>query len=201
MWDCIKNLFRIGSKTSDDEPNTSGAVTTANTNILGKTQPVLILVPYGTHVKLPNLDVNMATWQQEANEEALVGMPFDIKNVDILTGNSGLAYGIPAEDERLIFKDTGIIAFKIGEVDTGDFLARFNELKAGFDQLKQDFNDFVTSVHNSDVVPHTHTFNYNAGVTPSNGTTNTAVIGTGTESTASIDNAKIDEIEVPPYTP
>lgn len=30
---------------------------------------------------------------------------------------------------------------------TGDFLVKYNELKSGFDQLKDDFNAFLTHVH------------------------------------------------------
>lgn len=65
---------------------------------------------------------------------------------------------------------------------TGDFLARFNELKSGFDELKSDFNSFVTTKFNT----HTH------GET---GGTTTTPAPTGTPSTASIDNAKIEEFE------
>lgn len=64
---------------------------------------------------------------------------------------------------------------------SADFLARFNELKAGFDQLKSDHNDLV-SKYNS----HQHV--------ETGGTTATTAT-TATPSTASIDNAKINELK------
>lgn len=58
---------------------------------------------------------------------------------------------------------------------TGDFLAKFNELKTGFDQLKSDFNTFLIHVH---------------------GSSGTPPVPPQTPSTASIDNAKIEDITV-----
>jgi hypothetical protein len=63
-------------------------------------------------------------------------------------------------------------------------MVRFNELKSGFDQLKQDVNSFITTKYNL----HQHV--------ETGGTTDVTVL-TGTSSTASIDNAKITKIEVP----
>lgn len=64
-----------------------------------------------------------------------------------------------------------------GTVEFGgntDNLVRFSELKAGFDQLKSDFNTFLTHVHGG------------AGTPPA---------PPQLPSTASIDSAKIDEIK------
>lgn len=71
--------------------------------------------------------------------------------------------------------------------DDSDNAVRFSELKSGFDELKSDFNSFVSSTYN----PHVHT-----GVTPGPGSTGTTP-SIGTSSVASIDNSKIDEIKVP----
>jgi hypothetical protein len=61
-------------------------------------------------------------------------------------------------------------------------LARFQELKSGFDTLKTDFNNFVTA--------------YNSHMHPTAGTgAPSPPTVTGTSSTASIDSAKIDEIK------
>lgn len=57
---------------------------------------------------------------------------------------------------------------------TGNFLTKFNELKSGFDQLKGDFNAFLLHVHGG------------AGTPPA---------PPATPSTASIDNAKADNIK------
>lgn len=64
-----------------------------------------------------------------------------------------------------------------------DFMVRFNELKTGFDQLKSDFNDFVSNTYNTHVHP-----------SPAGGSTGTTP-SLGTPSAASIDNAKIAEIK------
>ncbi len=60
-------------------------------------------------------------------------------------------------------------------------LARFEELKTGFDQLKNDFNTLIT-LYNA----HIH-------ATPSGASSPT--VSTGTASTASIDSSKINEIK------
>lgn len=61
-------------------------------------------------------------------------------------------------------------------------MVRFEELKTGFDQLKSDFNTFI-SAYNSHMHP-------TAGTGPPSPPT-----ATGTASTASIDSSKIDEIK------
>lgn len=63
---------------------------------------------------------------------------------------------------------------------TGDFMVRFDELKTGFDKLKSDFNGFLTHVHGA------------AGTPP---------VPVVLPSTASIDDAKIDEIKTTNFTP
>ena len=69
---------------------------------------------------------------------------------------------------------------------TGDFAVRFSDLKTGFDQLKSDFNNFITQKYNL----HTHPV-----IAVGSPTSPTTLIGTS--STSSIDSAKIDTIEVP----
>jgi hypothetical protein len=73
--------------------------------------------------------------------------------------------------------NTGIIEIN----GNTDFAVAFNDLKVEFDKLKNDFNN------------HTHTFNYNAGPTPSSGTTNTGL----PQNTSNIDNAKVTEVLLP----
>lgn len=77
----------------------------------------------------------------------------------------------------------GDIIFNSGS----DNAVRFSELKTGFDQLKQDFNKFVTTIYNVHVHP---------GVL-SGGASTLITTNVGTSTTASIDNAKIDNIKVP----
>jgi hypothetical protein len=77
-----------------------------------------------------------------------------------------------------------------------DFMVRYNELETAFNQLKQDHDDFINNQHNASVVPHTHTFSYNAGPTPASGSTSPAVITTGLPSTADITPAKVDNMKI-----
>lgn len=63
-------------------------------------------------------------------------------------------------------------------------LARFQELKAGFDQLKADLNDLISKYNT-----HVH-----SGVSTGGGVSGTTST-TDTASTASIDDAKIDQIK------
>lgn len=60
-----------------------------------------------------------------------------------------------------------------------DFMVRFNELKSGFDQLKNDFNT------------HTHITTATIGASPTPGT----IAPPTSPSAASIDNSKISEIK------
>ena len=119
----------------------------------------------------------------QGNEESLIGLPMDPDNNDSLDDGE-VSIGIPAGADRIIFKNDGRIVFKVGTTEGGDFMVRFNELKSGFDELKQDFNDLVTAYNT-----HTHP------------TAPTGPISTpsspGTASTATVDDAKIEEIEVP----
>lgn len=65
-----------------------------------------------------------------------------------------------------------------------DNMVRFSELKTAFDQLKSDFNSFVST-----------TFNVHTHVSASPGSPTATPVPTGTTSTANIDPAKIDEIK------
>lgn len=64
-----------------------------------------------------------------------------------------------------------------------DFLARFNELKDGFDTLRSDHNTLVTI--------------FNAHLHPVVGANTGFPTVTGSQSTASIDSAKIDSLKCP----
>lgn len=191
MLNSIKNIFKIGLKTKTIDEQT------IEVEYLGKKQNVLLAVPYGTFVKLPDEDITTLIWPESGNEDVLIGLATDIENRDDDLEKLEVSYGIPTLKDRIKFSKDEKIIFIIGDTSGGDFAVRYNELETAFNELKDDFNNFVRDVHNSDVVPHTHTFNYNAGPTPSSGTTATAVIGTGMETSADITPAKIEEIELP----
>ncbi len=67
-----------------------------------------------------------------------------------------------------------------------DFAVAFNDLKTGFDQLKSDYNTFVTTKYNL----HTHVSVTSLG-------TPTVPVPTGSSTAASIDASKIDTVKVP----
>jgi len=80
----------------------------------------------------------------------------------------------------IILKENGDIEIN----GNGDNMVRFSDLKSGFDTLKEDFNNFITTFNS-----HVH-----AGVTPGGGST--AITPTpGSTSTADIDDSKIDNIK------
>lgn len=84
---------------------------------------------------------------------------------------------------------------------TGDYLTRFDELKAGFDDLKSDFNDLVQK-HNS-LLTEYKTHIHGGGTGPGGNTlvmTPTSTQTNAATSSASIDNAKIEEIETIPHS-
>lgn len=172
----LKNIFKIGRKSSTE------TMRKIKISFLDKVQNALNYSPYGLQSNPPD-NIPIGLLSDQGNEESLVGLPFDPDNKDELSDGE-VSIGIPAGADRIIFKNDGRIVFKIGSVEGGDFMARFNELKVGFDELKQDYNDHITA--------------YNAHIHPDpvSGTTGTPTV-TGTPSTASIDDAKIDEIEVP----
>lgn len=66
-----------------------------------------------------------------------------------------------------------------------DFIARFSELKNGFDQLKSDFNTFINTQYNV----HVHT-----GVTTGAGSS-AVTPQLGSPSSASIDGSKVDNVK------
>lgn len=67
-----------------------------------------------------------------------------------------------------------------------DFAVAFNDLKSGFDQLKSDFNNLITAYN-----AHVH-----SGVTTGPGLSGPGA-PQGIQTTASIDNSKVDEVRLP----
>lgn len=85
-----------------------------------------------------------------------------------------------AEKTYLHLKNDGLMEL----AGNADFAVRFSELESGFNQLKSDFNSFITATYNT----HTH-------VTPAGPSAKPLPVGTS--SAASIAGAKISEIKVP----
>jgi hypothetical protein len=169
-------MFKIGIKVKNIKNHI------IQTIFQGSKYPTVLVVPYGQFVNAPD-DLPVGILCDQEHAESQYGFVMDLQNLETLESGE-IALGIPTKKARIYFRETGNINFKIGDTEGGDFAARFNELKAGFDELKTDFNDLVTA-YNS----HQHP---TAAVGPPSPPT-----VSGSSSTASIDDAKIEEIELP----
>lgn len=126
--------------------------------------------PYGTDSN--PIKGMTAVYSQTSNKKDRVIIGYINKN------------GLAASGEHRTFStdDDGVVKFFIWQKKDGtceiggnsDFMVRFNALKSGFDQLRQDFNT------------HVHT-----GVQTGGGSSGVPA----TPSSASIDNAKIEQIK------
>lgn len=174
----LKNIFKLGKKIA------TISAKLIQVEFQGKKQPAVLYMPYGTFSNPADGNIT-GLLSDQGNEESMIALVMDIANQETLESGE-VAFGIPAETTRIYFREDGHITFKIGDTEGGDFAARFNELKSGFDTLKTDFNNLVT-LFNS----HPHT-----GVTTGAGTSGPPATP-GTSSVASIDDAKIAEIEFP----
>ena len=94
--------------------------------------------------------------------------------------NTGEVELIANGSATLIAKDDGTIEIN----GNADNMVRYSELKTGFDQLKQDFNNFIT-IYNAHVHP---------GVTSGSASTSPPPVS-GSSSGASINASKIDNVK------
>lgn len=152
----------------------------------GKKQPGIIYIPYGMFVNIQK-DIPTGILLDQGNEESLVLLPFDIENREDLEENE-IGFGIPSEKARMYFRK-GKITFKTDDTEGGDYAVRYLELKSAFDELKQDLNDLVSAFNS-----HMHA---TAAPGPPSPPTPIPSIIPASTSTASVDDAKIDKIELP----
>ena len=162
----IKNIIKAGILLSTlDEKR-------VQIETLGKKQSALLLQPYGLEINPPVDNILCVLLSESGNEDSMIAIPFDIDKI---------------ATTKIIIENDNKIIFVVDGKEGGDFMARFNELKSGFDQLKSDFNSFITTAYNT----HVH-----SGVTTGPGFSGPGA-PLGSSSAASIDSAKIDNIEVP----
>ena len=90
---------------------------------------------------------------------------------------------IKNDKSEIILKDDGIVEIN----GNADFAVAFNDLKTAFDQLKNDFNNFVTIKYNLHVHPGVLSGGASTAVTPA----------TGTATAADMSNAKVAEVKLP----
>lgn len=151
----LKNLIKAGIQTKVIDTDL------IEIEVMGKKQQARIIKPYGIEIDPPQDGLMYLLLSESGNEDSMLAIPVDI---------DGLI------EPKIIFKDNLKIIFKIGDKEGGDFMARFNELESGFNQLRSDHNNFLVHVH---------------------GASGTPPVPPAVPSTASIATAKIENIEVP----
>lgn len=107
--------------------------------------------------------------------------------------NDNIAPSMNEGEQKIYSSNSGGIQAFINFLNTGileingnsDFAVRFNALEIGFNQLRTDFNTFITTVHDL----HSHP------TAPAGPVSVPSILGT--PSTASIASAKINTVKVP----
>lgn len=143
-------------------------------------------LPHGIDSKPNKEDLTVFADTNENGSPIILGT---VKNSSVTEEGETRIYATDSdgvEQFSMILKNSGQLQFG----GTGDYLARFNELKAGYDQLKSDFNSLVSSYN-----AHIHITTATVGPSAVPGVISPTV-SSAAPSTASIDAAKIDEIEV-----
>jgi hypothetical protein len=102
--------------------------------------------------------------------------------------NSGETAFYSEHGQKIHHHDDGTTSFN----DGADFMVRFTKLEEGFNQLRTDLNSLVTSYN-----AHIHPIAGAVQAAPPVPVTSAVTVSQSTFSTASIAQAKIDEIKVP----
>ena len=143
-------------------------------------------IPYGLQSNAPaTADIVSLLLAVAADEENLVAMNQDINNRDKNLDTGEVAIGVPSLKTRIRFTKDKKIIVNIDGTDGGDYIAKFNELKAGFDQLKNDVNSLISAYN-----LHVHAITTAPG-------TSAPTLSTANLSSASIDSSKLAAFEVP----
>ena len=125
------------------------------------------------------------------------GVRFRIGSLDIIIGAFNYKVPLPDNqgDSKVYSTDADgnekatckLLADGTIEINgNSDFAVAFNDLKAGFDKLKSDYNTFLTTIYNL----HTHVSVTSLG-------TPTVPIPVGTGTIASIDASKVAGVKLP----
>ena len=189
IMNIIKNIFKQGKKIRTISPKLIEA------EFQGKKQPVFLYTQYGTLINPPN-DLIVGLLADQGNEESLMAFITDTENREEMEEGE-IGFGIPSLKARIYFRNNGKITFKVDDTEGGDFAVRFLELKAGFDELKDNFNNLESAL--SSIISGAPILE------PGNGSPSAlqaALAGSFTvsaplPSTASIDDSKVEEIELP----
>lgn len=166
------NIYTMEGTFYDDVPFYGGTVDKKTKNLRGiffppcKDQMVGLMFVKG-HFESPYCAFSVPhPWESNKDRE-LFGTKIQEQLEDV--ENGGIFH---SSGSKILFRKNGDVVIN----DDTDFAVAFNDLKAGFDQLKSDFNAFLLHVHGA------------AGTPP---------VPPALPSTASVDAAKIDAIKVP----
>lgn len=187
----IKAMIQWGrqSKKTDD----SGRDQIAQVESTGsKPFSVVYVYPYGLSANAPT-ECNVLQFNMNGSAKGKTGIPSmmenrfrDLKEWEVVIGN----YSTKA---HLLFSESGDIHISPTSSESKDWAVQFTEMKAAFDQLRNEFNALVTAYNG-----HVH----NVAALPSVGTPPPMIPTIVTQlqassSTASMDGAKVEKVRLP----
>jgi len=146
------------------------------------------IASFGSDFNAPDNTRVLTTDSRNKDESYTLGVLNDFQITDLKKGES-VSFSTNETGTELKgyikFRNDGTME-QNGDVD---FLAGFTKLKEGFDKLKEDLNNLISS-YNS----HIHITTATVGATPAPGVI-TATTSAGNPSTASIDDAKKENLK------
>lgn len=141
MRDLIKNLISIAFKSSDY----NGLKNKVKIKFHDKEQPALLILPYGTHAKIPD-QCFLVKVQMDANEECLLVMPSDPNNYDTLQDKE-IAFGYPTQKARLKFNADNSITLNTNDTSLLEIKNTISSLKLELQKIYTDINTLMTSLN------------------------------------------------------
>lgn len=174
--------------------------------------PLIVLQGQGTFVEMPIgkddyclvlfNDRDIDIWWDSANvKEPKTTRKHDLNDGFILVGVNPKTKVLNLEGNHVKINATGFpLKFDTDQEtifnEGSDFMVRYNELESAFNQLKSDFNDFLSQQFATHIHPATTTATVGASATPGVVTVSPTATPT-TPSNADITPSKIDDIRVP----
>ncbi|MDX5583643.1 MAG: hypothetical protein QNK20_01745 [Aureibaculum sp.] len=181
----MNNLGHIKESTEDENKFLQFVV-----NCLGISdqRKYFSISPFGISFNAPEDTRALTTDSRNADENFVIGVLNSIKPDDLNKGESAIFS--TSEDGSTLKSFVKLRNDGTMELNgNADNLVGFNDLKIGFDKLTEDFNGLV-----SDYTSHIHTTTATVGASPTPGII-TPTTSAGTPSTASIDDAKKENLK------
>jgi len=149
--------------------------------------------PFGIEFNAPVETRGLTTNSKNKDDNFLIGVINKVKPEDLNLGESAIFSTIEDGTELksfIKFRNDGTME----QNGNKDFIAGFNELKVGFDELKEDYNSHIHQIPIGEVITDVT----GGGGAPAVGIPNVAPIdlsATDTESSASIDSSKKENLK------